>query len=905
LDPHALDQGLRLLTCAVGGGIFVNGLDELHIDAQYFLRGLHTRRRIAAEALKNVRQKRIAILIPAWKEAEVIEQMLDHNLAALDYDPENYDIFCGTYPNDHETQDKVDAVTRRARNVHKVVVPHDGPTSKADCLNWVYQGIVLEEERRGRRFEILLMHDAEDIIHPASLRLYSLLIPEHEFVQTPVFSLPLQPSKLVAATYIDEFAEHHLKDMLVRQAFGGLVPSAGVGSAFDRNAFEEIALAHGQKAFNTESLTEDYEIGLKFRLAGKRVYFACHTVVSNEPGKGPSEQFIATREYFPDGFNASIRQRSRWILGITLQTWAQIGWKGPLSVRYCLWRDRKTLFTNTLLLAAYLIVSAVAAREALAAWGGESWSFAPVVAPHSIVWWLLLFNLSTVLWRSAMKAYLVGRLYGSTHALLSVFRVVAANFISVIATARAVRQYVGHRVSGKPLRWLKTTHAFPSAAALRARWTQIGEILIQQHGLAPAALAEALRVQTRTGLPLGEVLHASGVVRHRVVVEALAHQLNMGAAELDPRRVPTSLLARLSEADAERYQVLPIDSDADGTVVLAVAGRFACRHRAEIEALLGARIRLVLADAKALDRARARAYRRLVAVENETRVPLGEKLIRSGALDEHALREALDEQAQTGEHLGELLVRKGAVSPAQLAEAFADHGCVFRRVTPDEADFAAIDGLGFGFCSLYGLVPLARVDSGAARLVASSNRVHPQVFALIGQRLGEPVEIVLAPEMDLRVALALANVNRALASDRDEHAETQPDLEPPRSGAEPPSSTRLATVGPIRYLETMKHLAPDLIARARARALGVPLHDSRTTGGPPPLGLLPESFARKHRLSVCAFEPSAMTVAAPCPTARLVREVAALFPDTPVAWQIIPHLGETHEHPSPESVRSA
>src|SRR5262249_1201487 len=154
----------------------------------------------------------------------------------------------------------------------------------------------------GRRFDILLMHDAEDIIHPLSLRLYSLLIPRYEFVQTPVFSLPLEPSKLVAATYIDEFAEHHLKDMVVRQAFGGLVPSAGVGSAFEREAFQQIALAHGQKAFNTESLTEDYEIGLKFRLAGKRVHFACHTVETKEAGGRTGEQFIATREYFPDGF---------------------------------------------------------------------------------------------------------------------------------------------------------------------------------------------------------------------------------------------------------------------------------------------------------------------------------------------------------------------------------------------------------------------------------------------------------------------------------------------------------------------------------------------------------------------------------------------------------------------------
>ena len=145
---------------------------------------------------------------------------------------------------------------------------------------------MLDEQRHGRRYDILLMHDAEDVIHPLSLRLYSLLIPAHDFVQTPVFSLELALHQGVAATYIDEFAEHHLKDMLVREAIGGLVPSAGVGSAFARDAFEEIARAHGQQPFNVESLTEDYEIGLKFRLAGKKVHFACRSLGGARPGSG-------------------------------------------------------------------------------------------------------------------------------------------------------------------------------------------------------------------------------------------------------------------------------------------------------------------------------------------------------------------------------------------------------------------------------------------------------------------------------------------------------------------------------------------------------------------------------------------------------------------------------------------
>jgi bacteriophage N4 adsorption protein B len=196
---------------------------------------------------------------------------------------------------------------------------------------------------------------------------------------------------VVAGTYVDEFAEHHLKEMCVREAIHGVIPSAGVGSAFDRRAFGEIARASDQQPFNPDSLTEDYEIGLKFRLARRRVHFACYTVAEQD---GPAarrleraatprrEQPIATREYFPKALRASVRQRSRWILGITLQTWEQIGWRGSLPVLYCLWRDRKALFTNSALVLSYGLLFYIIARTALAT-PDQPWNAAMLIPPES------------------------------------------------------------------------------------------------------------------------------------------------------------------------------------------------------------------------------------------------------------------------------------------------------------------------------------------------------------------------------------------------------------------------------------------------------------------------------------------------------------------------------------------
>lgn len=49
-----------------------------------------------------------------------------------------------------------------------------------------------------------------------------------------------------------------------------------------------------------------------------------------------------------------------------------------------------------------------------------------------------------------------------------------------------------------------------------------------------------------------------------------------------------------------------------------------------------------------------------------TREPLGQKLVRAGALPESALMRALDLNAQTGERVGEVLLREGAITEEQL-----------------------------------------------------------------------------------------------------------------------------------------------------------------------------------------------------------------------------------------------
>lgn len=221
--------------------IALSSLDDLFVDAVFWAMKLKRRifgqsrpGAVAAELLVDKPEQPIAIMLPAWKEFDVIASMVESAVNTLAY--RNYMIFIGTYANDAETIAEAEKVTRRYKQVRHVRVPHDGPTCKADCLNHIVSDILQVEEELGVPFAGLVLHDSEDVLHPLELHLFNYLLPAKDMIQLPVVSLEQRYRDLVAGTYMDEFAEWHAKDLVVRQRLAKTVPSAGVGTCFSRRA---------------------------------------------------------------------------------------------------------------------------------------------------------------------------------------------------------------------------------------------------------------------------------------------------------------------------------------------------------------------------------------------------------------------------------------------------------------------------------------------------------------------------------------------------------------------------------------------------------------------------------------------------------------------------------------------
>ena len=164
--------------------------------------------------------RRIAIFVPCWKESAVIGNMVRHNLAAIRYT--NYDFFLGTYPNDEPTVKEARRREAFFPNVHAAVCDKPGPTSKADCLNTVFRRMTQYEAENSAHFDTIVLHDAEDMIHPDSLSLINRERFEYHMVQVPVLPIPTPISQITHGVYCDEFAEFHLPERsLVRSSSPG------------------------------------------------------------------------------------------------------------------------------------------------------------------------------------------------------------------------------------------------------------------------------------------------------------------------------------------------------------------------------------------------------------------------------------------------------------------------------------------------------------------------------------------------------------------------------------------------------------------------------------------------------------------------------------------------------------
>ena len=432
---------------------FIIGMfDEVAVDAIWALLWLtgrvKTPRLAAGEGLQEL-SGLAAVLIPAWQEAEVIGVTIASILSS--WGQRDYRLYVGCYRNDVATIAEVMRASGNDPRLRLVIHDRIGPTTKADCLNRLYAALASDETRMKARFRMVVLQDAEDMVHPEGLWLLDHALDTAEFAQLPVRPELSRGAHWVAGHYADEFAESHAKAMVVRDALGAPLPAAGVGCAFQRDMLEgidAIRRSAGETGpFAADCFTEDYELGILISHLGGRGRF-----VRRRDAAG---HLIATRSYFPGTLPTAVRQKTRWIHGIALQGWDRMGWSGDVVEVWMTLRDRKGPMAALVLGAAYLLMCVELALMIAHGMKLDGAGARPVMS-HALQM-IMRISFIGLAWRTSLRCMFTTREYGFVEGFRAILRIPVANVISIMAGRRALVSYFGSLL-GRRVVWDKTVH---------------------------------------------------------------------------------------------------------------------------------------------------------------------------------------------------------------------------------------------------------------------------------------------------------------------------------------------------------------------------------------------------------------------------------------------------------------
>ncbi|MBV7264955.1 glycosyl transferase family protein [Erythrobacter ani] len=431
-------------------GVFflIGAADDIAVDFTWVWLKLTGRARTPEFDREQLRCRELhgaaAIFIPAWSEAEVIGDTIGHTLSS--WPQTDLRLYVGCYRNDPATIAAAMQAAQGDERIRIVIHDRDGPTTKADCLNRLYDAMRDDERRMGGQFASVVFQDAEDMVDPAGLGLLDKAIEEGaDFAQLPVEPMQQARSRWLGSHYCEEFAEAHAKAMVVRNALGAGLPGAGVGCAVSRAALQKLCRRRADgHPFSSESLTEDYELGLGVSETGGVSRFV--------RARGTDGLLIATRAYFPAKLGHVVRQKTRWVHGIALQGWDRVGWSRGLVETWMRARDRRGPLAALVLVIGYSLLALTAIS-----WSAIAFGYAEPVPLSPLLKWLLIANFGAFIWRAALRFGFTAREYGAAEGVMAVLRIPVSNVIAIMAGRRALSAYV-KTLLGKSIEWDKTPH---------------------------------------------------------------------------------------------------------------------------------------------------------------------------------------------------------------------------------------------------------------------------------------------------------------------------------------------------------------------------------------------------------------------------------------------------------------
>ena len=304
----------------------------------------------------------------------------------------------------------------------------DGPTTKADCLNHLYDALIAYETRdRTARPRRSCSTTPRTSSIRFELRIFDGLIDRAAVIQLPVLPLPDPHSRWISGHYCDEFAEAHIKELVVREAVGAAIPLAGVGCAIAREPLAQLAAMQDGKPFAGASMTEDYELGPagSARSASRRC--SCASRRSPASAAWSPAAAISRRRSAPRSARRRAGSAASRLPAGTGSAGAAASASAGCGCATAAGRSPRCCCSRPM---ARRCCGRSCGSPKRSARRSRRGSIPTLVTLLTINAWLLA-------WRVLMRACFTASAYGWREGLLSIPRLVVGNVIAMLAAARA------------------------------------------------------------------------------------------------------------------------------------------------------------------------------------------------------------------------------------------------------------------------------------------------------------------------------------------------------------------------------------------------------------------------------------------------------------------------------------
>ena len=560
----------------------ITGLDDFIWDVfSYTKRRKYKKSRLDFKELRTTPPKIVAMTIGAWNESAVIGAVIENLISSIQYPKSMYHLFVGVYPNDKATIAIVAEIEKRIPNVHMVVNCLSGPTTKAQNINYLITQIKEYEKQCGWKFASITVHDAEDVVHPYELIVTNYMIDQYDALQFPVFPLMQMPrfnnffKTMTVGTYADEFAENHFNTMVGRCSTGAFVPSAGTGFALSRKTIDSFET---DEILPNSSLTEDYRLSLTLYEKGLAMHYVLEMIPRVSRDNKINFDYVATRSMFPTTFKTAVKQKTRWILGITMQSieLKDVFAKNDLTFvgRYSIYRDLKAKIGNLLVFVGYPVLIYFFASFFI--------PLTPIYPYFTLSWYLSLLVTIMMIERQISRSISIYNVYGFKSVFFACLlppilpiRIIWGNIINLTATIKAYKQSLAGNKEKKKTNnkkknfiWSKTDHTFLPKEVLSRYHRTFGDVLIEKGIVDPETLKESLKNKP-LNTQIGKYLVDNSIITNEQLLVVLAHikriqYVNMGDFSSYDL---LSLASRFDKDLLEKLMVLPIVFADDSYVV--------------------------------------------------------------------------------------------------------------------------------------------------------------------------------------------------------------------------------------------------------------------------------------------------------------------------------------------------